>query len=182
MNFDLLLQQGSSFFIRIISAIVVLLLGLIIGKLSGRFIQKVLAELEVNVLFRDLTDIRLPLDRFAGSALSFAIYAITIVFALQQLKIITSVIYLILGALTLLLGATLLVGIKDFFPNTLAYFELRKRVSIGDQITFKTMRLKITTMNLLETQTENNKGEIIFFPNAQILRHLEAQKRPKKRQ
>jgi len=87
----------SDFTLNLIAAIVILLVGLVIGRFLGNLTRKVLHELELDKLLREQTRFKIPLEQFLGSLVKFIVYFIAIIFALDQLGLQTAILNIILS-------------------------------------------------------------------------------------
>ena len=90
------------------------------------------------------------------------------VFFLKQLGVVSITLYLLIGAILLLIGATFLISIKDFIPNFIAGLVLYRKVDWekGKEIKFNGVKGKIEKLGLLEIEIKSKKGEKIYVPNS----------------
>ena len=68
-----------NFFFKLLSAIIILLIGLIIGKIFGRFVRKALYEIEGNNIMK-LVGFRINIEKIFGELTSTIIYIYTFYF------------------------------------------------------------------------------------------------------
>lgn len=153
------------------SAVIVLLIGFIIGKVAGRLTQRGLRELEINRILCK-AGIKFGMEEFLGHMIEYLIYFIAIVVALDQLGVTAIVLYIIIAAILIILAIAFLLSMKDFIPNFIAGILLghRKLFNVGDTITAGSVSGKVKEIGLLETKLESKNKDIIHVPNANILR------------
>ena len=76
-----------SFSVKIVTAILIFLSGFIIGKLAGKVLYKILNEIELNNTLKNTLNIRINVDALLSSLVTYSIYLISIIMALQQIGI-----------------------------------------------------------------------------------------------
>ena len=163
----------TGFLERVISGIIIFLLGAIVSKGLGRLTVLILQEFEVNYHLSNF-GIRFPLDRTLGEAVSYLGYIITLYIALDQLGLVRGVTYVLLIIFLILFLLSFLVGLKDFFPNVVARSYLKRH--LGKSFRFQGLQLKVLSIDLLETKMETKDGDILFFPNLQVHKELRQRK------
>lgn len=149
-------------------SIIILLAGFIIGKLVGRLVQKILKEVELNKLLKRTTGIRFAMDEILASFASYIIYIIAIIMALDQLGLADPVINIILIAIILIVIASIILGLRDLFPNIIAgiFISQKRQISKGDKVRIGDVEGNIIEINMLETRIVTKKGDIIYMPNS----------------
>jgi small-conductance mechanosensitive channel len=158
----------SRFYTNLAVAIIILLAGLIIGRLVGRFIQKIFEEIELNKILRKTTGIRFSIDEIISNLVTYFIYFIAIIMALDQLNVATTVIKIIFLAIIIIIIASIILGVRDFFPNILSgIFIAQKRfLNKGDKVRVGDIEGEIIELNIIETRIVTKKGDVIYIPNS----------------
>lgn len=159
----------NSFFV----ALIILFLGFIIGRLVGKFIKKLLSDFDVDSLMRNALDVRFPLTDVISAVVTYLVYFVAVVMALDMLGVATQVLTVISLGVIALLVVLIILGIKDFIPNAIAGLSLhsRKFVAVGDVISVDTMRGRVAAITLVETQIKTSSGDLICIPNSYLMRH-----------
>lgn len=162
----------SSLWARLTLAVIILLIGFIIGKLLGRLTQKVLHQFEVDVAFKKAVGVNMVVEGFLGGFITYFIYFIAVIMALNQLGLTTPVLYMISGSIMLIVIVALLLAIKDFIPNFFAgFFIFRKNiVNVGDRIRIGNIEGKVIEVGLIETKVETKNKDQVFIPNSEMLK------------
>tara|TARA_Y100000310_G_scaffold331896_1_gene406404 strand:- start:777 stop:1361 length:585 start_codon:yes stop_codon:yes gene_type:complete len=154
-----------------LAAVVILLVGLIIGLVVKKILKKVLHEVEL-----DKTILRLgknySLENKLSGLAAYIIYFLALVIFLNQLGITFFILYLVAGVILLLLGATFLLGVKDFIPNLIAGITIyrKEKLAVGKKIKINNIAGKIVKLGLLEIEIETSKKDRIYIPNALLLK------------
>jgi small-conductance mechanosensitive channel len=158
----------SNVYLNFAVAIIILLAGLIIGRLAGRFIHKILEEVELNRLLRKTAGIRFAMDEIIASLIAYFIYFIAIVMALDQIGVATAVLKIISIAIIIIIIASIILGVRDFFPNILAgiFISQKRLISKGDKVRIGEIEGNIIDINMIETRIVTRKGDIIYMPNS----------------
>ena len=94
--------------------------------------------------------------------------------ALNQLGITTLLLNIISISIILLLTFSIILALKDFVPNMIAGIKINKKeiVKKGDKISFDRIYAVVHEVTLTETKLESKSGDIIFIPNALLLKKV----------
>lgn len=157
---------------NIAAAVIVLLIGFILGRVLGRLTLKGLHEAEIN-RFLKKAKIKFPLEEFVSKAVEYVLYFLAIIMALEQLGLSTYALYLVAAAALAILILAFFLGIKDFIPNFIAGVRLhhKKYFKVGDTITIGTVSGRVKELGLLETKLITRSKDIIHIPNSHLLKH-----------
>ena len=152
-------------FTKIIVAVVILLIGFIIGRIVGKVIHKFLHEIELNTLVRK-AGIKAEVEKKASKAATYFIYFITVIWALNEIGIATTILNMVSGAALILIVISIALAIKDFIPNAIAGFIIYRKdlIKVGDRIELGRIKGKVIAISLIETQIKS-KGDIIHIPH-----------------
>lgn len=163
--------EANKFVDTIASAVIILLIGFIIGKVFGKLIQKGLRELELNNLLKR-AGIQFGLEELLSRMFEYVIYAIAIVAALNQLGMTTIVLYIVIAVILAVLAIAFLLSIKDFIPNFIAGLRVssKRLFVVGDTITIGSVSGKVKEFGLLETKLVSKNNEVIHIPNSLLFK------------
>lgn len=171
---------------RVIVSIVILLIGFIIGNVVGKLLKRVLHEFELDNIWKKATGVKFSIEDVFSTIIKYIIYFLTVVMALNQLGITTTVLYLISAGLIVILIISLFLGIKDFVPNVLAglFIHQKRIIHVGDTIKVDSIKGRIVHMNLVETRIKTKEGDLIYLPNTLLTKSpvviVGKKKKPKK--
>jgi len=159
-------ETARSYFYTIAIGVVILLIGFGIGILVKKLLKKVLKEIELNTIMGK-AGITLDVETVLSSIVSYLIYLIAIVLFLKQLKLDFIVLYIVIGAVLLLLILTCLVSLKDVLPNFVAWIIIQKRGKIkeGYRIEIKEISGRVEHIGYLETEIKTDNDDILYVPN-----------------
>jgi len=151
---------------KIVLAVLIFLLGFIVGKSLERLIIKLLAEIEFNLIIRRATGYRFDIAKFAARAVSLSSYFLSLVAALNQLGVVNTllvVIQALIVALLLFIGYILL---RDFIPNVFYGFMLRREGSIkqGNLISKSGVKGTIVRVTATGIHVETKKKDMLVLP------------------
>ncbi len=158
----------SGIFTKLVVAVIIILIGLIAGKLLGKLIHKTLHEVELNKILKKAAGIKISVEEIISTFITYFIYFIFIVMALNQLGLTTVVLHMISGAILIIIIISILLSIKDFIPNMFAGFFIHQKrfIKEGDIIQVDNTKGKVIHINLVETKIETKQGDIIYIPNS----------------
>jgi small-conductance mechanosensitive channel len=152
----------------VVIAVIILLIGLIIGKILGRVVQKLLNSFELNLLIKKATGIRIRMEEFLGKLVSYVIFFISAIMALDVLKLTLFTLQIISGLIIVMIVVSIFISIKDFFPNIIAGFYLHKKKMFkeGDIVKIDKVTGKIEQINLTEIRIVTKSGDTIYIPSS----------------
>jgi len=156
---------------NVVGAVVVLLIGLIIGLIVKKLLRKILHEIELDKIVRRLGK-KLSLERKISNLAAYLIYFFALIWSLNQLGITPIILYIIGGAILLLLGATFLLGVKDFVPNLIAGIAIYRKGcwKKGKKIKVNGVEGTIEKIGLVEMEIKTKKGDKIYMPNSLLIK------------
>ena len=159
-------------FTNIVVAIIILLIGFILGRMAGKIILKVLKEIELNRILEKTAGIKVSVTEFISKFVTYLIYFIFIIAALEKINISSVIFNLLAGAVLVIIIISVFLGIKDFVPNMIAgiFIAQKKVISVGDKIRVDGIEGKILQVQLTMTKIETKRGDILFIPNSKFIK------------
>ena len=157
--------------LSILNAVIVLLLGLVIGKILGRLIIKTLHEIDTNKMLGKIR-ISYNIEAFIGNITSLGIYVYSFYLSLKSLGVANIFIYMIGSIILLLIGISFLLTVKDFIPNLFAGFIVRKKLKcrIGTKFHLGNLDGVIEKITSHDIRLRTSQGDLIFIPYSTILK------------
>jgi small-conductance mechanosensitive channel len=173
-----LLSRG---FVKVIAAIVILLIGLVIGRFLGKLVHRVLKELELNKILKN-SGIGIPMEELIGRLVKYIIYFIALIMALNQIGLTTAVLNIILIVILVLIIIFIVLAVKDFIPNLVAGVVIHQKRDLkeGDKIKVRGIEGTIEHINLIETKVKT-KTEVMWVPNSLLTKEIVVRKEIKKK-
>jgi len=169
----------SNLTVNLIAAIVILLVGLVIGRFLGNLVKKVLHELELDKILKEKANFKIPLEQFFGSLIKYIVYFASVIFALNQIGLKTAILNIILFIILILLIGFMLLALKDFIPNLIAGLILhqKRNIKVGEKIEVNNIEGEIINFSLLETKLRCKNGDIVYFPNSVLTKNVVIKRR-----
>jgi len=157
---------------QIIVAIIIFLIGAIIARVVKRIVYHALHELEFNTVLERLTKRKIKSEERLSQAIAYFIYAIAVIFALNQIGVTTALLYILLGFFLIIIVFIFFLGVKDFIPNVIAGLRISKQnlLKVGDHVKIGKIEGKIDKINLLELHINTQKNDLIVIPNQTVLK------------
>ncbi len=152
--------------------IAILLVGFILGLLMQKFLRRILHEIGLNRIMSNV-NVTYDLEKLVSLVASYLIYLFTIVIFLDQFNIkYTTVLYLILGAILVLIILSVVVGLRDVFPNFVAWMYLQKKGGFkeGHHIEIREISGIVEKIGYLETEIKTEQGDLLYVPNSLFLK------------
>lgn len=173
-NQNVLLSVINDFLI----ALIILLSGIIIGKIVGKIVYVALNKIQLDDL-ANFAGINLSLEKTFSNFISYVIDFIFIVLAISQLGITTTIINYIVIVLLIIIGISILFVIKYALTNFSSFYVISKNkmFEIGDEIEIKNIKGKIEKITLTETIVKTENEDIVYIPNNIIVNEIVKKKK-----
>ena len=122
-------------------------------------------EIELNNVIKKVAKIKINLEQIVGSTTTYLIYFLTIIMALNQIGLTTT---MLSGAVLVIIVLSIFLSIKDSIPNIMAGISIIRKEDIkeGDFIKTKEVSGKVKNVTLTEIQLKTRKDDIIHIPNS----------------
>ena len=183
--FESIFTKASDIMINLISAAIILLIGAILGKALGKTLTVFLREIELNRFTQEDLKLPLNLEDYTGVVTSYICYVISVHLALNTLNLTTPAFYAVFFGAIILIGLSLAISIRDFFPNFSAGMRLRKERKMHDskQMQYENMIITVIHIGLLETRIKNQRSDELLVPNTEMEKafHKKPNRKNKKR-
>jgi len=156
---------------KIITAILILLLGFVAGRLLGSIINKVM----LAVFAKKGTNKRknATFARNLSGIISLCIYIIAVIFAFKTLGIITVIWKSVLIIILVIIAGAALFGIIDFLLN--AYFGMKiitsSKFEKGDTIKIKKVEGTVEKIGLGRTKLRTKTGDVFIISNRSFFKN-----------
>jgi len=173
MDLSIIVSALRPFYLRIVVALIILVVGLICGQLAGRLVRKILGEVQLDKLIRRVTGLRVKVESIVGSAVKYFLYFVFILWALDTVGLGSLVLNILAGGVVVIIIIAMLLGVKDFIPNAAAgvYLQYKGTVQKNDTVKCGNVQGKVIEMDLVETRIETSQGDIIYMPNSNLLKN-----------
>ncbi len=150
-------------FLKIISAFIIFIIALIIGKFAGMIVTGLLYELKVEEILETI-GVKLFVAKSVGVIVSLAIYVAGFVIALQSLGIATYVIIVIAAFFAIIAALALFLGAADTIRNFIAGFGLRKKYLRQKSIDLPEIRGRILKVGYTEIKVRTKENDVVVVP------------------
>jgi small conductance mechanosensitive channel len=156
---------------NLVVAVIILLLGFVIGRIAKRMAGKLLHEIELDKNLKK-AGVKVQLENLLSSCASYLIYFIAIISALNQFGIVTPVFNIVLGGLVLFIAAAALLAVKDFIPNLFSglYIFRTDLIKEGDNIKLRNLTGVVEQMTLTKTKIRTKSNDLVIVPNSSIIK------------
>jgi small-conductance mechanosensitive channel len=155
----------------IVEGVIILLVGFGLGIFAQKFLSKILKEVELNQILSKVW-VNDNLEKWISAIVSYVIYLVFIVIFLDHLGIRSIVLYLVLGAVLMLLILTFIVGLKDVIPNLVAWVILHKdeKITVGRRVEVNEISGRVEKIGYLETEIVTDHDDTLYVPNTLFLK------------
>ncbi|MBD3310584.1 mechanosensitive ion channel [Candidatus Woesearchaeota archaeon] len=177
-------QMFSQIATKTVVSLIILLIGFIIGRLVGRVSQKLLHELELDRILRKSAGIKISMEAVAGHGISYLIYFFSIITALSQLGLTTTVLNMISAGIIILIIVSVFLSVKDYIPNFLAGLVIIRKelVRPGEYIRTRNLEGRVIHIDIFETRLETKQKDVIYIPNSLLVKNEIVKVRKKSKQ
>ena len=166
-----ILAKIQSYFYDVAIGIVILLVGFGLGILVKKLAQRGLKEIELNRIMGKV-GVTYNLEKLVSNIVSYVIYLFTIVLFLDHFAIRSYVLWLIVGAILMLIILTFLVGMKDIIPNFIGWLFIQRKGKIkeGHRVEIREITGKVEKIGFLETEIRTHRDDVLYVPNSLFLK------------
>ena len=160
----------SELLIKVLTAFLMLIIGLILSQIISNITRKFLRGAEVNKIIEQQLKLKIGLENYISSIIKYLIYLITIILVLNELGVSTKILQIVLVIVIILIAIFIILAFRDWLPNLISglYLIRTEKIKPKDTIKIKGLRGRVIKINLLETKIETVNNEIIFIPNSNL--------------
>ncbi len=160
MNWEALINKGGELLafygVRILTALVILIIGRWIARFFGRLVQRLMEKRDVDP----------TLTGFVGSLTYYMLFTFVVLAALSQLGIQTTSFIAVIGAAGLAVGLALQGSLANFAAGFMLIFFRPFRV--GDYIEGAGVAGTVENIQIFTTQLKTPDNKTIIIPNAKL--------------
>jgi small-conductance mechanosensitive channel len=155
---------------KVVVALVVLIVGFIAGKLIGKTVLYFFRSFHTNKKWKELTGLNWRIEAFISGICSAVIYFFVIIMTLTILGLSAFITKLLSFGVICIIFISVILAVKDFFPNYLAGFSLHKRIHFKDIVIVDGMKGVVEEINWSDVKIRQENGEILYIPHILFLK------------
>lgn len=157
---------------NVVIAVFTFFIGLIVGRVAGKLTSRTLHSFGVDKTLKEAIGVSVSFEGLLEVGVSYVTYFIFFVVSLNQLGLTQWVLIGISGFAGLIGVIAMVLALKDVLPNAVSGLLVmaRKFPQKGDRVRIDSVEGKVEELTLLETRIKTKKGDIISFPNRQLIR------------
>jgi len=175
------LEGLSNITVKVIAALVILLFGIVMANILAKLLKKLLHSFEINSVLAG-SGFKFPLEEFVSSIVKYVIYFASIIWALTELGLATTILQIILVVILIIMIIFIILAFKDIIPNIAAGFFMHSKglYKKGDHIAIGSVEGKIIELDIMETKIKSKEGDIVVVPNSVLMKSEIRVKKSKK--
>lgn len=156
---------------RLIVAVVIVLVGFILGKIVQKISYRVFHGFEIDEVVKK-GGIKFSIEEILSNILMAIVYVIFFIIALERMGVTSIVLNVVSVFAIVIILVSFLLALKDYLPNAFAGFVIMQKEMYkkGNVIEVNDVKGKVMQISMAETKLETN-GDIIFLPNFTILKN-----------
>ncbi len=164
----------STLFTELIVAVIILLSGIILARITGKVTKRALHELELNGALRQTLNRNIPAEEMVSWLVTSFIYLVFFIIALDKIGLNTFVLNVLAIVILFVVFLSIILAIYETLPNASAGIILHISHSIrkGDLVAVENISGKVTGINLIETKIETEKGDIFLVNNSILTKRV----------
>ncbi|CDH05300.1 mechanosensitive channel protein (MscS family) [Xenorhabdus bovienii str. oregonense] len=152
-NQELLIQYA----VNVVSAIVILIVGLLVAKLANKAVKRVMSLRGIDATISD----------FLSAIIRYAIIAFTIIAVLGKLGIQTASVIAVIGAAGLAVGLALQGSLSNFAAGVLLV--IFRPLRTGEYVIIGGVEGTVVQVQIFSTTLRSGDDRIIVIPNGKII-------------
>ena len=152
--------------VNLLAAFLSLIVGLLIVRKIGMYLDKVLKSKQVKELIKGSEILRWYLSYF----IKLGLYIVVCLFSISLLGFAQEILQLLAIVMALSIIGVLAYSLRDLIPSLVAgaYLLNSKFIKKGDKINIKGIKGKVVEINLLVTIVREEGGALVMIPNKLI--------------
>ncbi len=157
------LSQG---LVRVAGFIVIIVLSLVVGRVGGKLVERLLHEFELNRFVRKKGK-KLWLEEVIGAMIRYGIYILGIVLALNYVGLGPAIYRLIIAVILLFAIILITLNIGEFIPNVIAKLTARK-LHNGEKVEFDGIKGEVIGNKMTAYRIRTLDNDIIELPYSKV--------------
>jgi small-conductance mechanosensitive channel len=151
-----------SYLPNVVVALVIMILGFIF------------AEKLVYAINEYLKESRMPSNEIFSNGIRYFIYIVALIMALSQLRVSTSVLLIIAGAISLLACVFVIIGAGGISKNLFSGIQIirYKSIRVGDYIQTPEIEGIVEEIGMITTTVKTNDGDYLVVPNSSLANNI----------
>jgi len=149
--------------IKVISAVLIFLISLIIGRFAGLIAANLIQELRIEELLETI-GVKFFFARSFGTLVSLAIYIAGLLIALNQFGVATIFTIIISAFFALIIILGILLGAASLFRNLMAGMRLRKKYLSKKSIFLPEVQGKIIKVGYANIRVMTKEKDVLVVP------------------
>jgi small conductance mechanosensitive channel len=158
---------------NVITAVLILLIGFVIGKIAGLLLNKLIVGLSINSHLKKKKKTHVSFAKGLSNIVSMCIYIVTVILALQRLSILNIAIKVVIGIIIVLIVGTIFFAIINFVTNAIFGLNIitSKKFEKGDIVKIKKVEGTVEKIGLVHTRLQTKAGDIFILTNRMFFRN-----------
>ena len=157
------LPAAQGILLKIVTAFIIFLIGLIIGKFAGMLVKKLLYELQIDQILETI-GVKFFFSDAAGRVVSFLFYIAGIALALRQLGLEKIATIILIVFFSIILLVSLLLDATDMVRNFLLGIYMRKRFFRKKEISSEAVKGRILKVKYTGLKIMTREKDVLFVP------------------
>lgn len=159
---------------KMLAVFIIFIIGVIFARASSNILRNFLKTFKTDKIVEKGVGIKIRSEEYLPLLLKAVIYYVTIVIIINTLKISLSFLKLISILFMAIIAIFILLIYKDIIPNITSrlYLKKTKRIKEGSNINILGVKGKIIKLGLTELRIKTKERDIIFIPNALLLKQI----------
>ncbi len=157
------LSQG---LVKAAGFIVIIVLSLVVGRVGGKLVERLLHEFELNRFVRKKWR-KLWLEEAIGAIIRYGIYILGIVLALNYVGLGPAIYRAIIAVILLFAIILITLNIGELLPNIIARLKIRK-LHIGEKVEFDGIKGEVIGNKMTAYRIRTHDDDIIELPYSQV--------------
>jgi small-conductance mechanosensitive channel len=163
------LVESSSLASDIVFSVIIFFIGLILGRIAGKSLEKLFSIIDLDSLLYN-RGVMFSVNKLFSSFVSYGIYALFFLLALNQLGITGTLLSILAVAIIVAVLITLFLSFKNDLPNLLAYRAVKKKskIIIGEKISVDGVTGVVEEISSTDVKIKTPQEDLISIPHTLI--------------
>lgn len=144
-------------------AIVVILLGILIARILGRLVQKILHEMHIDKRLKK-EGYGFKIEAKARKLVNYIVYLFSIIYALDQLGLTKGALWFLSSIVFIIIVVFAYISMREVFKEFRAGINIHKNIQVGNIIKMGNVEGRVVKVSRTTVQIKTNDNELVFVP------------------
>lgn len=161
---------------ELVASMLIIFTGFIIGRIVSNLLKKFLRDVDTDTRTKDFVSFNKSFAERTAKITRISIYTLSVILALIFLDILFITGILLAICFLVVIVFSTVFFIRDFLPNTMNWFKIRKKVFEGKEQVINKEKGLVIKKTIFSVHIRKKNKDYLIFPN-RIIKHIQTEKK-----